>query len=276
MKIILIPSLIFISYISLISCEKSSSPPAPQMENIKLSDISDGNCLNLEKLSNYTQMAEFNFPAAMLTTDFKILSESNNKKSVFLNYASFFYKQAPINQMGLFTAISQKECKEIIIKTASQELLTYKITEHSGQHLQFSLTEQYADDMPSYKKDSLKERLQPTEYTIVFLPDSSLKMTIKYKTIDPLCDGKNPTTAEITKKVFWRQSYAELPQSYEINSTYFNAVKQALASAPTPDPSDPPITSMELETPTDYEMVDINEIRRISGQPLASEWKMCH
>ena len=124
---------------------------APKAE-VMISDISVNKCLNLEKLAAQLQNPQFNVPAAIMTTNLHPLNDISRAKTEFFSYSSFYYKLTKANGLNLFTSAHQIDCQSIQILTASNEVLTFNITEHSENQITFVLTDTYQENIPDYEK----------------------------------------------------------------------------------------------------------------------------
>ena len=124
---------------------------APKAE-VMISDISVNKCLNLEKLAAQLQNPQFNVPAAIMTINLHPLNDISRAKTEFFSYSSFYYKLTKANGLNLFTSAHQIDCQSIQILTASNEVLTFNITEHSENQITFVLTDTYQENIPDYEK----------------------------------------------------------------------------------------------------------------------------
>ncbi len=255
-----------------VSCQKKSddSDNAAGLNNLKaeilISDVSSDMCLNLEKLNKHLNNPQFAFPAAIMTTDYKPVSEISSAKSDFFSFSTFYYKQTKANELALFNEVKQPDCTSVQILSASREVLTYKVVENSELHIKLQLTDTFRDTMTKMQKQASFDRIQPYEYTVIFASKNNLKIIEKYKSVDPLCETKKSLKMEITKNIAWAQTDAELPSRYEMNAGYFGKVKNAVQI-------DPAVVLPELDTAGTVAVADIKTIMNL---PIRTELKYCN
>ncbi len=240
--------LLSLTLLPLVACNKSHQDlPVAQATHmpkaeVLISDISTDKCLNLEKLSAQLKNPQFAVPAAIMTTDLKPLNDISHNKKQFFSYASFYYKLTQANDLNLFTAANQDACKSVQLLTASNEILTYNITDHSETNLTLTLSDTYSENLPDYEKKVLAERIEPFEYTITYLAANHFKVTEKFKSIDPLCDTKTILKFESTKDVAWAATAEGLPTQYQVDPYYLSLVQEAITNANVnPVPAMPPV-----------------------------------
>ena len=256
-----------------VSCQNKSNDSSgsatdlnPLKAEILISDISSDKCLNLEKLTKQLNNPQFSFPAAIMTTDYKPVSEISAVKNDFFSFSTFYYKQTKANELALFNEVKQPDCSTLQILSASREVLTYKIVENSELHIKFQLSDTFRDTMSKVQKQASFDRVQPYEYTVIFASKNNLKIIEKYKSVDPLCETKKILKLEVTKNIAWAQTEAELPSRYEMNAGYFEKVKSAVQA-------DPTIVLPELDTAG---TVAVNDIKTIMNLPIRNELKLCN
>lgn len=244
----------------------SSVPEEPAMPSaIALSDITSGKCLNLEKLSRIFQNPLFKVPAAIMTTDLKPIGEMSSSKLNYFSYAAFYYKTAHANELGLFTQIRQKDCKTVQMLSASEEVLTYEVTASSEKEISIKLMDKFRDTMNVAEKKALFERQQPFEYSFKYIDPNHIVFSEKYTTVDVLCTSKKPLTFAIRKDLYWAGRTADLPQSYMIETSYLNQVKESLM----------PEVQNQIPTTELPESISIDLIRTVMQAPLKAELKLC-
>ncbi len=256
----------------LVSCQNNSndsSTPSdlnPLKAEILISDVSSDKCLNLEKLTMRLNNPRFSFPAAIMTTNYKPVSEISSAKSDFFSFSTFYYKQTKANELALFSEVKQTDCTSLQILSASREVLTYKIVENSDLYIKFQLADSFRETMSTVQKQASFDRIQPYEYTVIFASKNNLKVIEKYKSVDPLCESKKTLKMEITKNIAWAQTEAELPSRYEMNAGYFGKVKSAVQV-------DPTVALPELDTAG---TVAVTDIKTIMNLPIRNELKYCN
>ena len=172
-------ALVLLFYIltwTLTSCQRVSTAPSPeivtdknQIESasrpnvaISISEIQIGECMSLALLVDRLSDPMFDYPSALMTTDFHVLDgnvSSGNAK--YLAYSSFYYRMAPAKDLVPFTHADQSDCKSLKLKMASGQLLTYNILESSDRHLKFQLTKDFGDEVPNYQIEALFKLYQP-------------------------------------------------------------------------------------------------------------------
>lgn len=263
MKLVLLVLLPF----TLIACkskkEEAEIPPIPS--EVELASVSSGNCLNLEKLSRALQDPNFSVPAALMTTSLKPIGEMPQSRLNYFSYATFNYKVSNVNELGLFTQTRQKDCKTVQMLSASEEVMTYDVVASSDSEISIKLKDKFRDTMIDAQKKALFARQQPYEISYKFVSPHNVVITEKYSTVDPICISKTALSFEIRKDLHWESRLADLPQGYDIDTTYLTQVKdsvtpEALAQVST------------LETP---ENVPVESIRAVMHAPIKEELKLC-
>ena len=260
---------VFVLPLTLIACTPKSAdsvPEEPAMPSeIALSDITSGKCLNLEKLSRVFQNPLFSVPAAIMTTDLKPVGEMPLNKLNYFSYATFNYKIAKANELGLFTQVRQKDCKTVQMLTASEEVLTYKVTASSETEISIKLMDKFRDTMNAAEKKALFERQQPFEYTFKYVNPNHMIISEKYTTVDVQCTSKNPLTFAIRKDLHWAGRTSDLPQAYMVETTYLNQVKESLM----------PEVQSQIPVTEIPESFSVDAIRTVMSAPLKAELKLC-
>lgn len=297
-------SLIFLTS----ACNRSHSDTetlVPLKAEVLIADISANKCLNLEKLNTQLQNPQFNVPAAIMITNLKPLNDISRDKTEFFSYSSFYYKVTKARDLNLFTAAHQTDCQSIQLLTASNEVLTYNITDHADNQITFVLTDAYQENIPDYEKKTLENRLEPYEYTVTYVSAHEIKVIEKFRSIDPLCDKKGSLKFEITKNISWADVDVELPKQYQVDPSYLSTVQQALQVATTPlppvsifsaalevnadpvaptDPTvTPPVDPVVVAPPTELndparrptDIISVDEILKIMQTPIRDELKLC-
>lgn len=254
--------------LTLIACkpkmdEKIEESAVPA--EIALADVSSEKCLNLEKFSRVFQSPNFLVPAALMTTDLKPISEMTQSKVNYFSYATFYYKAARANELGLFSEIRQKDCKTVQMLSASEEVLTYEVVSSNEKQITIKFLDKFRETLNKAHKEALFERQQPYQYTFTYLTPNSMVISEKYKTVDPLCTTKDPLNFEVRKKLSWAGRWSDLPQSYEIESKYLTQVKDSLM----PEALSL-ISSAEIS-----ESFSVDAIRAVMRSSLRDELKLC-
>lgn len=261
MKIVVILLLVLATF----SCHKNQSTDDSEVSEseikpeIQLASVSALNCLNVEKIMAHLQNSRFQFPAAIMTTDHRSMNEISISKDQYISYSNFYYKSGIPSELNLMSVAAQTECKAIQLYTASREILNFKITESSDQHIKFVLIDQFAQSLSGPKKRGLFKRLQPFEYDVIYQSDKSLKIIEKYKTFDPLCLTKNSLSFETTKIISWARVASELPDSYDIDLSFLNKVKSAIING-----------AGEMQS-----VLSVTEIKSLMQSPIREELKLC-
>lgn len=266
-------SILVIATAFTISCQKkivsdgADSPDfMPLKAEILISDVSTDKCLNLEKLMTQLQNPQFAFPAATMSSDLKSITTLSNSKTNYFSFSTFYYKQGKANELALFNQVKQADCSTIQILSASREVLTFKIVENSELHIKFQLEDKWRDSMAKMHKQASFDRIQPYEYTVIYASKNNLKIIQKYKTVDPLCESKKGLKMELTKNITWAQTEAELPSRYEINSAYYNNVKESVLA-------DVAVGLPELDGAG---TLAVSEIQSVMNLPIRNELKYCN
>ncbi len=257
----------------LFACDNNSGSgggkPAlpPVSPKIGLPDVSANNCLSIEKVMAHVRNPAFTHPASVMHSNLKPISEMSSSKNTYFSYSNFYYKSAPISELNVLHVIKQDECNTVQLQTASREVLNFKVTENSANHVKFELTETFNEEVPTERREALGARIQPYEYHITYLNENSLKIVEKFRTVDALCDTKNTLRFEVTKILAWAANASELPQSYDMDSSYLALVKSALIVIP---PSMPD----EL-VPGTVTKVSLENINAVMTTPIRDEFKLC-
>ncbi len=293
----------------------TTTSAAPQKAEVMIGDISANKCLNIEKLNKQLEDPKFAVPAAIMTTNLKPLTEISRAKTEFFAYSSFYYKVTQANELNIFTTAHQDDCKTIQLLSASNEVLTYNITDHSEQQITFVLTDIYNENMIDIEKKTFAKRTQPYEYTVTYISPNEFKVTEKFKSIDPLCENIEYLKFEVTKNISWAQTAGGLPQQYTVDPYFLGLVQHAMVPAATPtadataafiylddptnpvDPTQPPITPANPADPTtnpptdptvvtppvapvepianQIDVISVPDIIKIMSTPVRDELKIC-
>ncbi len=242
--------------------------PIALKAKILISDVSANNCLNLEKLNTLLQNPQFDVPAAIMTTNFKPLNSITQSKTDYFSYSSFYYRVTKANDLNLFTTAHQSDCQSIQLLTASNEVLTYTITEHSENQITFVLSDVYPENIPDYQKKKMADRLEPYEYTLTYVSSQEIKLIEKFRSIDPLCDEGEFLQFETTKNISWTENADGLPKQYQIDPLYLAAVQQSLPVVAPPVGSEEPVRSST-------NIITVEEILKIMLTPIRDELELC-
>lgn len=246
----------------------SEKPAEPVISpKISLPDVSANNCLSIEKIMAHLGNPAFTYPASIMHSNLRPISEMSSSKTTYFSYTNFYYKTALINELNVLNSVKQDECHSIQLLTASREILNFKVTEHSANHVKFELTESFNEEMPTERREAFGSRIQPYEYNITYLNENSLRIVAKFRTVDALCDSKNTLRFEVTKTLAWAENANELPQSYDVDATYLALVKSALLVAP---PS-----MIEELVPATVVKVSLDDINAMMATPIRDEFKFC-
>jgi hypothetical protein len=277
-KIARVIGLLGTSVLFLLSCQKfdSSTAPSPEIVTdknqinsasrpnvaISISEVKLGECMSLALLVERLSDPKFDYPSALMVTDFHILDEtvaSGNAK--FLAYSSFYYRVAPAKDLVPFTKAYQSDCKTLKLTMASGQLLSYNILESSDRHLKLQLTSDFGDEVPIYQRDALFKRYQPYEISIQINSESEIIVSKKIKSFDPFCRKKKKAYDTNTTEVFsWKKDHSELPEHYQIEKGYLELVLSGLKTPPE-------ITAEKL--------VSIDTVKDVMSMPVLDEIKLC-
>lgn len=240
---------------------QNNSAPRPNVA-ILSSEIQQGECMSLALLVERLSDPLFDYPSATMATDFQVLDEMVSSGSAkFLAYSSFYYKEAPAKEQGLFTKAYQSDCKTLKLTMASGQLLTYNILESSDRHLKFRLANEFADEVPNYQKNALFKRYQPHEIYVQLVSESEIKMTKKIKSFDPFCKKKKKDyEVQVTILFSWKKDLVDLPGQYQIEKGYLESVVSALKAPPEMDAAKP---------------VAVVTIKDFMSAPVLDEIKLC-
>lgn len=250
------------------SCKPKNDPHVkeePINAAIALEDVSSGECLNLEKFSQFFQSSNFLAPAAMMTTNFKSLNDMPLPKLQYFSYAAFYYKTARANELGLFNQIRQKGCKTVQMLSASEEVMTFNVINSSKKEITIKLTEKFRDSMNVTQKKALYDRQQPYQYHFKYISPTHMVVTEKYRTVDPLCITKNNLAFEIQKDLQWAGRVSDLPQAYSIDAQYLAQIKDSLVA-----------DTVKISSLVTEEKVPVETIRYVMQSPLKEELKLCN
>lgn len=260
--------LIFLSLISACHSENSSQPIIQKKTKneylIQLADVTNGRCLSLEKLMSKMNNLDSNAQAASFVTAFKSIDNIPLSAKNFFSYSAFNYKKAHPGELALFGDIKQKGCESIEMKSASGHVLYFKIQNFDQNRLSLNLVNKFKKDLHISQKKSLFERAQPFFYEVELISSSSLKITERYKTLDPLCMSKKLLSFEIQKSIDLADSAENLPQKYNINSDFYHSVIGSIH----PENS---VSSLEL-----LDSLTVEQILQMMNSPLKDELKLCH
>lgn len=229
---------------------------------ITLTEISLGECMSLAALLARLQDPAFNYPSALMTTQFEILDKDIAlNKAKFLAYSLFYYKTAPAKDLVPFTKAQQMDCKSVQLLSASGLWLKYKILESSEKHLKFQPTSEFDESVLAYQKETLFKRYQPIELSIEVVSDTEIKIIKKMRMFDPLCKKKKTGyNLLITETFSWANSDIELPLYYHIEKNFLSLVLSALKTPPWAEPD----KALPLAT-----------LKEIMTSPVLDEIKIC-
>lgn len=260
----------------LTSCQKfeSSTAPSPEITSkqldsaprpnvaISISEIQLGECMSLALLVDRLSDPMFDYPSALMVTDFHVLDEAvSSGNAKFLAYSSFYYRNAPAKELVPFTKAYQSDCKTLKLAMASGQLLTYNILESSDRHLKLQLTHEFGDEVPSFQRDALFKRYQADEISIQLISESEINISKKIKSFDPFCRKKKKGyDVKMTEVFSWKKEQAELPDQYQIENGYLQLVMSALKTAPEMDAANPASVAI---------------IKTIMTTPVLEEIKLC-
>jgi hypothetical protein len=265
----------------LISCQRYAASPAPPPEivsdlqtqqlnsasrpaaEISISEISLGSCMSLALLTDRLSDPMFDYPSALMITDFHVLDESVTPNNVkFLAYSSFYYKTGPTKDVVPFTKIYQSDCKTLQLQMASERLLTYEILESSDRNLRFKLKKEFGDEVPDHQRDALFKRYQADEISVQYISDSEIKIVKKIKSFDPLCKKKKKGyDLQVSETFSWKRNTADLPQNYPVDKGFLGLVLSSLKTPPEVDAENP---------------VPVATIKDIMLMPVLDETKLCN
>lgn len=250
--------------------QEAPSPPVVQNAdviarpsfNISVSELALGECMSLALLVDRLKDPMFEYPSALMTTEFKFLDkEISNNKAKFLAYSSFFLRLAPANENMPFSKAIQSDCKSLQLLSASGVNLKYIISEFSDRHLKFSLTKDFEVVIPEYQKDAYFKRFQASEIEIVAISETELKIEKKISVFDPLCrKKKNRINVQVSELFTWAKNEIELPLNYNVEKNFLELVLSSLQTPPWIDPDNP------LPVPL---------IKEIMLAPVADDIKLC-
>jgi len=228
---------------------------------IQLPEVSSDGCLNLEKLMARMQAPGFHFPALRMTTHMRSLTAASSDKIKYLAHSNFYYRSSPANRLIPFTTVTQPNCQTLQMTTASNQKLTYKITEATSTRLKFELTQDKPAEIPKFQQEALLKRIQPYEFDVQYISENNLKVVEKFKMIDSLCQKKKfDDKLETTQVYFWASSTEELPQQLEVDSGFLVEVLSSLKN---------PITVAQQP------LLTVSEIKQIMTTPIMDELKRC-
>lgn len=228
--------LIMLTIIVLSSCSpKGDSSASVIKSSISRDDISSGNCMNIGKLMGLIQDPRFTYPVQTMVTDLKALVPISENQIDYFSFVNFNYTNLNVDHAGLFPQVQQPDCQTVQILSASNDILTFNITESSDRHLKFVLVDTFGDGVSDDLKKALYARDQPYEYTVDMISDTSLNYSEKFRTINPICDASPTVELMVTKNVSWGETAADLPDHFIVNLDYFSKVLEAINSTPSDD-----------------------------------------
>lgn len=299
--------LITMSSFAILGCHSQSTGPAENLlaaqgfartPVIDAAEIAHDSCMSLEKLHKILSEAHFRFPSVLITTNQRSLSEMPASHRLFYSHAAFNHQTQPANELALFRNPTQTDCAQVLLQTASNEILTYDIVESSARHLSLRRNPKMREEMPDFKQKSYKTRLQPQAYTITLEPNGqSITLTTRYRTFDVLCAKKKQYEFETTKVIHWAQHENILPREFHVAPEFLARLESATETAAQPPP--PAAEAPAPEVPPDLPLPDestpsplpevaalisdsgnpgvtIEQINEIMNRPIKDALKRCH
>lgn len=204
---------------------------------VGIESVSEGGCLNIEKLSQKLNQPNFGHPAVMVTTGFSAPERMSELNKQFYAATALDKVQKPINQLGLFVGATQTACKSVQLLTPSRETIKYDVVESSDRRLRLARVSSEDEALPPYRRAAYDERTQAQGYTVEWLDEQSLRLTTNYKTVDVLCDSKATPAFTVTKMIYWAPNAGQLPSSFEVDPGFLKLAREGKGLDPSSSPS---------------------------------------
>lgn len=221
---------------------------------VGIESVSEGGCLNIEKLSLKLNQPNFGHPAVMVTTGFSAPERMSEFNKQFYAATALDKVQKPVNQLGLFVGATQTACKSVQLLTPSRETIKYDVVESSDRRLRLARVSSEDEALPPYRRAAYDERTQAQGYTVEWLDEQSLRLTTNYKTVDVLCDSKATPAFTVTKMIYWAPNAGQLPSSFEVEPGFLKLAREGKGLDPSSSPEAPapggPAPSPEAPAPT--------------------------
>ncbi len=255
--------LLMLSFLS--GCEildpQSTTTPAPAVSpKIELPEITDGSCLNLQRLLEKMSAPGFNFPGTSVTTKLDFLSEVDDRDTRFFSYTLFKFKRAPVNQLFPWTQAVQLDCDKLVVPSASKRNQHFKIAESSEGLLSFKLIEVGEEDLSELQKTTFLSRIQPFSFEITYLSNTSFQIRSKFKTFDPICNRRRILTIEKTEIISWAELENSLPLTYELDKKLIAAFERSVS------------VPVDL---TEQPILKVTQLEQMQRAPILEELNVC-
>jgi len=260
-------------------------------------NISRNGCLNIEAVQSLFRPDSNGYPALEVTTDYKPDSDFTSAKTLFHTHAAFDVRDTSTSSIFILQQSTQSDCLTAQAKTASGELLTFKIMKSSPTSISLSLQKPDETQTSTYRKEGLERKFQPIRYDIEVLDNSHLRVNTTVKSFDAHCRSKNIIIASIQKDYYWNPS-GSLPSQVIVAESFYNTylttVKSDVAPTPevpiptepvpTPQPTPenptpvPPVPGADVvpaDLPAGYISVSVDDLRILKAKAAREDISRC-
>jgi hypothetical protein len=224
---------------------------------IDLLDVSDDNCLNVEKYIAAVQPK--NLPARRVVTKVDFSSYKGQVSENFrlrTAYGNFAVDDKPLNQMEEFTPVAQTKCESVMISDSKGGEM-YKVTKATKETL--TMTNQW-DEHLTYKWVS------PTEMTV----------THSFIMGDYLCNDKAKARVTVVKNIRWSgDALADTLALKLFSKEFLDLIAQA--SGAQPETIYVPTDSENIEEDSEPDhRISIPKLKELAGAPVRPDILLCH
>jgi hypothetical protein len=191
MKII---SFVLATTLILLGCNrlKLGGGSSETVTDIPLSEVSDGNCLNIEKYVHSVHALSSGQPPTYITTNLQATSNGAIYRNFLLRlaYGNFSFSQVNFSSIQELANIHQTDCQSIFMQTVSGDMEEYKVKEAKENLIRF-------------------ENNTGESYSYEWVSPKKIKVSVKYVTGDYLCNPSAKITVKIDKEYNWENNVFE-------------------------------------------------------------------
>lgn len=262
-----------------LSCGKTSTPPQSSSDQIhaslKLEDLTNGECLNIEKLATYLNHDQFNFPARKTT-----LSYSSNALQTALFIRNFENQNFQLSTLPFFRTPQQQDCTHVKTATAYGRMLAYNITSYDNSSLTLELAPPpEMENLDEVIRESYASEPVHSKIFISLESPTSLILQLDSETLIARC-GSSKSVSYNKKMIYrWAPRSSDLPPTelipYQTVETIRNLLHGTTAhlgpfdlnsETPSPEPLTEPL---ELQI-NDIEILE-NELAKLEFESLCGQ-----
>lgn len=262
----LLLSLFFASHLFVVACTRTSLSKADNLLNqlpiLSNQSISPQGCLNLQALHATLKNHAASFPALSVTTDFNLVTEAGRAKELFLTNSALDVKEMQVSDVQILNSVEQTDCEKVSSKTASGEILTYRIMKADARSISLKLEKNENLDLIEYRRIGLNGKLHPLKYDIEIMDGTHLRTRVTYKSFDARCRTSQSIQATLQTDFFWAAVPDLLPSEVQISETFYNKFLSTLPYGPSPMPIG--IPAGPIENPQDPQPLPV-------PQPIVTE-----